>query len=60
MLVGAQLLAVATTLTAAQRLHRSVMQGGKAAHGTQEQNVFTVLSNRVKVVSTAVPVPSGL
>lgn len=49
MLVGAQLLAVNSTLTAAQRLHRSVMQGDMAAQGTKEQNVFTVLASRVKV-----------
>ena len=49
MLLGAQLLAVATTLTAAQRLHRAVMQGAKAASGSREQDVFSVLSNRVKV-----------
>ena len=54
MLVGAQLLAVSSTLTAAQRLHRSVMQGDKAAQGTKEQSVFTVLSSRVKVTHPAV------
>ena len=60
MLVGAQLLAVSSTLTAAQRLNRSVMQGDKAAQGTKEQSVFTVLASRVKVTQPAMLMASAM
>lgn len=47
--MGAQLLAVSTTLTAAQRLQRAVGQGTKAASGSRQPDVLAVLSTRVKV-----------
>lgn len=49
MLVGSQLLAISTTLTAGQRLQRSVLQGAKAAGSTGVRGIFAVLSSRVKV-----------
>ena len=57
MLVGSQLLAVASTLTGATRLQRSVMGASRAADGTGDYNLFAVLTYRFKVTTfAAVPV----
>ena len=57
MLVGSQLLAVASTLTGATRLQRSVTGASRAADGTGDYNLFAVLTHRFKVeASAAVPV----
>ena len=49
MLVGPQLLAVASTLTGATRLQRSVMGASRAADGTGDYDLFAVLTHRFKV-----------
>lgn len=53
MLVGSQLLAVASTLTGATRLQRSVMGASRAADGTGDYNLFAVLTYRFKVRTSA-------
>ena len=56
MLVGSQLLAVASTLTGATRLQRSVMGASRAADGTGDYDLFAVLTHCFKVgASAAVP-----
>lgn len=47
--MGSQLLAVASTLTGATRLQRSVMSGAKAADSTGDYDLFAVLTSRMKV-----------
>ena len=49
MLVGSQLLAVASTLTGATRLQRSVMGASRAADSTGDYDLFAVLTHRFKV-----------
>ena len=53
MLVGSQLLAVASTLTGATRLQRSVMGASRAADGTGDYDLFAVLTHRFKVTTSA-------
>lgn len=52
MLVGSQLLAVASTLTGAKRLQHSVMGASRAADGTGDYDLFAVLTNRFKVTAS--------
>lgn len=49
MLVGSQLQAVASTLVGATRLQRSVMGASRAADGTGDYNLFSALTDRIKV-----------
>ena len=49
MLVGSQLLAVASTLVGATRLQRSVMAASRAADGTGDYDLFVALTDRIKV-----------
>jgi hypothetical protein len=49
MLVGAQLQAVASTLVGATRLQRSVMGASKAADGTGDYDLFSALTERIRV-----------
>ena len=49
MLVGAQLQAVASTLVGATRLQRSVMGAFKAADGTGDYDLFSALTERIRV-----------
>ena len=49
MLVGSQLQAVARTLVGATRLQRSVMGASRAADGTGDYNLFSALTDRIKV-----------
>lgn len=52
MLVGSQLLAVASTLTGARRLQHSVMGASRAADGTGDYDLFAVLTHRFKVTAS--------
>lgn len=52
MLVGSQLLAVASTLTGATRLQRSVMGASRAADGTGDYDLFAVLTHRIQVTQS--------
>ena len=49
MLVGAQLQAVASTLVGAARLQRSVMGASNAADGTGDYDLFSALTERIRV-----------
>lgn len=59
MLVGSQLLAVASTLTGARRLQHSVMGASRAADGTGDYDLFAVLTNRFKVTASVTFTAAG-